>query len=150
MKVSRQKKIQEIIESRQIETQSELALELKKQGFQVTQATISRDIKELGLIKIPTGPNSSKYSMPIRVAPGNMVERMKRMFRDNVIRVDFSENLIVIRTLPGSAQAVASCIDHMEWEEILGTVAGDDTILLIIKPKEAVTEMIEKLEKLMK
>lgn len=149
MKVARQRRIKQIIENQVIETQSELAEELRKQGFQVTQATISRDIKELGLIKVPEGANSSKYSMPIKVPSGNMSERIKRMFRDNVTELDFSENLVLIRTMPGSAMAVASCIDHLGWNEVLGSVAGDDTILVIIKPKEAVPDLMKKFEELM-
>lgn len=144
MKVARQRRIQQIIETKTIETQSELAGELKKQGFQVTQATISRDIKELGLIKVPVGATSSKYSMPAKVPTGNMSERVKRVFRDNVTELDFSENLILIRTLPGSAMAVASCIDQIGWTEILGCVAGDDTILVIVKIKEAVPSLMKK------
>lgn len=144
MKAKRQRKIQEIIDDKVIETQIELAEELYKQGFRVTQATISRDIKELGLIKIPTGSGSSRYSMPDHVPVANIFERMKRMFRENVLHFDYSENILVIRTLPGSAQAVASCIDHIDWKEIIGSVAGDDTILVVIKPKDIVSEVMDK------
>lgn len=149
MKIRRQKKLKEIIESMEIETQVELAEQLREQGFEVTQATISRDIKELGLVKVPTGPNTSRYSLSARMPIGNAYERIKRMFRDNVISLDFSENLILIRSLPGTAQAVASCIDNIEWKEILGSVAGDDTIMVIVKPKEAVPSLMKKFEDLM-
>ncbi|MGI6713012.1 MAG: arginine repressor [Bacillota bacterium] len=144
MKAKRQRKIQEIIDDKVIETQIELAEELYKQGFRVTQATISRDIKELGLIKVPTGSGSSRYSMPSHVQVANIFERMKRMFRENVLHFDYSENILVIRTLPGSAQAVASCIDHIDWKEIIGSVAGDDTILVVIKPKDTASEVMNK------
>lgn len=149
MKSARQRKIQEIIENQNIETQSELTDILRKEGFEVTQATVSRDIKELGLIKIPTGFNSGKYSVPGKVTMVNLHERAKRLFRDNVTNLDFSENLIVIRTLPGAAQAVASCVDHLDCKEIIGTVAGDDTIIIIIKPKEMLSAVMNKMEDLM-
>jgi transcriptional regulator of arginine metabolism len=149
MKNARQKKIKQIIDTKIIHTQAELARELHQQGFKVTQATVSRDIKELGLIKVPVGNDSSKYSMPSRVAPINMVKRVEKMFHDNVTNIDFSENLIVIRTVPGAAMVVASGIDYLGWKEILGSVAGDDTILVIAKPKEAVPDLIEKFSKFM-
>lgn len=149
MKASRQRKIQEIIESQKIETQSELTEILKKLGFEVTQATVSRDIKELGLIKVPTGFNSAKYSMPGKIPLVNLQERTKRLFRDSITNMDSSENLIVIRTLPGAAQAVASCLDHLNCKEIIGTVAGDDTIIIVIKPKEMLNRVMENLEELM-
>ncbi|MGI6066700.1 MAG: arginine repressor [Bacillota bacterium] len=149
MKNARQKKVKQIIESMVIRTQSELAEELHRQGFHVTQATVSRDIKELGLIKVPVGKNSSKYSMPQSVTPGNITERVKRMFRDNVNNIDFSENLILIRTIPGAAMVVASAIDYLGWKEILGSVAGDDTILVIAKPKEAVPDLMQKFSRFM-
>jgi len=149
MKIRRQKKIQEIIEFHNIETQAELAEALNKLGFKVTQATVSRDIKELGLIKVPLGPNKSKYSMPRHIPFGNVYERMKRMFRDNVTRLDYSENLIMIRTLPGTAQGVASCIDHIDWTEIMGCVAGDDTIFIVVKPKEVAARVLKRFEELM-
>jgi transcriptional regulator of arginine metabolism len=122
---------------------------LREQGFNVTQATVSRDIKELGLIKIPTGFNSGKYSKPGEVPLVNLHERTKRLFRDNVTGMDFSENLIIIRTLPGAAQAIASCIDHLDWKEIIGTVAGDDTIFCVVKPKDMIEAVMERFEKLM-
>ena len=149
MKAPRQRKIQEIIENQKIETQSELTETLKKLGFEVTQATVSRDIKELGLIKIPTGFNSAKYSMPGNLPFVNLHERTKRLFRDSIANMDFSENLIILRTLPGAAPAVASCLDHLNCKEIIGTVAGDDTILIVIKPKEMLSAVMKKLEELM-
>ncbi len=150
MKSARQRKIQEIIETQHIETQAALTEALREQGFNVTQATVSRDIKELGLIKIPSGFNSGKYSKPGEVPLVNLHERTKRLFRDNVTSLDDSENLIIIHTLPGAAQAVASCIDHMDCKEIIGTVAGDDTIICVIKPKEMLTSVKERFNDLMR
>lgn len=148
-KNSRQKMIQKIIEKEEISTQFELAERLKKQGFNVTQATVSRDIKEIGLIKIPIEGNLSKYSMPVNISVGNIAERMRRMFMDNAVSVNSAENIIIIKTLPGTAQGLAACLDQSSWPEIIGTIAGDDTILLIIKEKNLVEGLIQKFDSLL-
>ncbi|WP_227766032.1 arginine repressor [Zhaonella formicivorans] len=149
MKAGRQRKILEIISQQAIETQEELANALRAKGYDVTQATVSRDIKEMGLVKIPTGENTYRYALPQENKLGNIYSRLERMFRDAVTSIDYSENLILIRTLPGTAHAVASCIDHIEWKEIIGTVAGDDTILVIVKPKKAVANVLQEFNKLL-
>lgn len=143
-KVKRQQLILSIIAEKSIETQLQLTQELRARGLKVTQATVSRDIKELGLIKVPSGENSYRYAPPPEERRLNPYVRLQRLFQDSVTKVDFSENLILIRTLPGTAHAVASCIDQIEWKEIIGTVAGDDTILVIVKPKEAVPEIFNR------
>jgi transcriptional regulator of arginine metabolism len=138
-----------LVQDEDIHTQDELASRLEEEGIEVTQATVSRDIKQLGLIKIPLDNGGYKYSLPLQQKDNiNINSRMKRMFEDSVSRIDYSENLVVINTLPGTAQAVASLIDNTEWKNVLGTIAGDDTILLIIKPKSAVTSVIERLKSL--
>ncbi len=148
MKNSRHKVIREIIEAQNVETQFQLTDELRKYGFSVTQATISRDIKELGLIKVATGANSFKYSFPSGMVVGNNFDRACRIFRDNVLKVLSNESMIVVRTLPGMAQGVAGCLDGLSWKELFGTVAGDDTILLIIRTKEEVPVVTERLQSL--
>lgn len=148
-KASRQKMIQKIIEKDEIGTQFELAERLKQHGFNVTQATVSRDIKEIGLIKIPVEGNLSKYSMPVNISVGNIAERMRRMFIDNAVSIDSAENLVVIKTLPGTAQGLAACLDQCGWQEIVGCIAGDDTILIIIKEKTLVGGIIARFEALM-
>lgn len=142
-------KILEIIKRDEIETQEELAAELKKEGIEVTQATISRDIKELRLIKVPVGDQKYKYALPYDKTTGNFIEVMSKMFRDFVVSMDYTECFIVLKSLPGTAPAVASSIDGANWPEIIGTVAGDDNILIIIKPKEKVEEFLERFRKLM-
>lgn len=144
MKASRQRKILEIISKQAITTQEDLASALKKSGFKVTQATVSRDIKELGLIKIPSDKNLSYYSPGIERPVLRSEDLLKRLFRDSVVSLDSSENLIVIKTHPGGAQAVASAIDQSGWQEIIGTVGGDDTILVIVKPKRATAGVLER------
>lgn len=148
-KASRQKMIQKIIEKDEIGTQFELAERLKQHGFNVTQATVSRDIKEIGLIKIPVEGNLSKYSMPVNISVGNIAERMRRMFIDNAVSIDSAENLVVIKTLPGTAQGLAACLDQCGWQEIVGCIAGDDTILIVIKEKTLVGGIITRFEALM-
>ncbi|MDA8235220.1 MAG: arginine repressor [Clostridia bacterium] len=144
MKAKRHRLILELIEYKSIETQEELAEELARQGMEVTQATVSRDIKELGLVKIPAGGDVYRYAAAPEPKVTVTRDRIRRFFRDAVVNIDHSENLIVIKTLPGSAQGVASTIDTSGWPEVLGTVAGDDTILVVIKPKEMVETTIAK------
>lgn len=148
MKARRQHKILEIIQQELIETQEDLAVSLRKCGFEVTQATVSRDIKELGLIKIPYENNLFKYAYPGEQTTQSMKDRLKRYFRDSVVSLAISENLIVIKTHPGGAQGVASAIDQIGWREIIGTVGGDDTILVVVKPKQVAETVMKRFEDL--
>lgn len=148
MKARRQCKILEIILDETVETQEDLAAALRKNGFEVTQATVSRDIKELGLIKSPYEKNLFRYAIPGERPVPHSDERLKRLLRDSVVVLDYSENLIIIKTHPGEAQAVASAIDHAGWKEIIGTVGGDDTIMVVIKPKRATVEVLKRFDDL--
>lgn len=149
MKARRQMKIQEIITKEIIHTQEDLAEKLHQAGFDVTQATVSRDIKEMGLIKVPSADDEYRYAIPTEVHPANLQDRLKRLLRETVVSMNDTESLIVIRTIPGNAHPLASVIDNSNWEEIIGTVAGDDTILLVIKPKEAVPMVSKRLTALL-
>jgi transcriptional regulator of arginine metabolism len=149
MKARRQMKVQEIINKEIVRTQEELADKLHLAGFDVTQATVSRDIKEMGLIKIPTADDDYRYAIPTEVHPANLQDRLKRLLRETVISINDTESLIVIRTIPGNAHALAAVMDNTNWEEVIGTVAGDDTILLVIKPKEAVSAVLERMTTLL-
>lgn len=149
MKARRQIKIQEIITKEAIHTQEELAEHLREAGYDVTQATVSRDIKEMGLIKVPTPDDDYRYAIPGSAQTINSLERLKRRMQETVVNVDDSENLIVIRTISGNAQALADLIDKGNWKEIIGTVAGDDTILLVIKPLSAVAEVRKRITDIM-
>ncbi|WP_347487557.1 arginine repressor [Desulfoscipio sp. XC116] len=144
MKTWRHKKILELIKEKEISTQEDLVAVLQNAGFLVTQATVSRDIKELGLIKVPGNSGISRYTVPGEPMNPRNEDRMKRLFRDSVVSLDYSENLIIIKTLPGEAQGVASTIDNASWPEVIGTVAGDDTILIVIKPKKMTHAIIKK------
>ncbi|NGZ74178.1 transcriptional regulator AhrC/ArgR [Saccharibacillus alkalitolerans] len=135
MKGQRHIKIREIISNRDIETQDELVAALRTAGFQVTQATVSRDIKELLLIKVPLDDGRYKYSMPTDQRY-NPVQKFKRALVDNFVHIDHSGNLVVMKCLPGTANSIAALLDNMEWPEIMGTISGDDTILLICREPE--------------
>lgn len=148
MKVRRHRKILELIAAHEVGTQEELAERLRESGFEVTQATVSRDIKEMRLVKVPTGVHTYRYAAPGEPQTMNLEERLGRVFRDVVTSLDYSENLILVRTLPGNAMSLASIIDGSKWPEIIGTVGGDDTILIIVKPKDAVEAVIQRFESL--
>ena len=143
MKSVRHAVIKKIIEQEVVETQEDLAEALREQRIKVTQATVSRDIKELMLIKVPTGDGRYRYASPMQNALLFTEERMQRLFQDTVTACDYSENIIVVKTLPGGANTVASALDH-------GTVAGDDNIFVIIKPKEATEKIMHRLESYLK
>lgn len=148
MKARRQMKILEIIRDEVIETQEELARRLANEGMNVTQATISRDIKELSLIKIPTGDGRYKYALPDDQYSASASERMKRVLSDYCVGFDYSENLVLVKTLSGMAPGVGEAIDALRWKEIVGTVAGDNTVLVVVRPKEAVHYVVERLRNL--
>ncbi|MFZ3130899.1 MAG: arginine repressor [Desulfosporosinus sp.] len=149
MKARRQMKVQEIITKEIIRTQEDLADKLHLSGFNVTQATVSRDIKEMGLIKVPCADDEYRYAVPKEVQPPNLQDRLKRVLRETVVSINDTESLVVIRTIPGNAHALAAVLDNSNWEEIIGTVAGDDTILLVIKPKESVSGVLERITTLL-
>ena len=125
-------KIREIIAKNEVETQDELVQSLRDLGFKVTQATISRDIKELHLVKVPLPDGRYKYSLPADQR-FNPLQKLKRLLIDSFIKIDSSSHLIVMKTLPGNANAVGALIDHLDWSEIMGTICGDDTILIICR-----------------
>lgn len=138
MKMTRHAKIKEIIDKNKIETQEDLAAALRSEGIEVTQATVSRDIKELMLVKVPDANGHYHYEYPkehnMLLTPG----RLERTFQDSIVSVKSTDNMVVVRTLPGTAQAVAYAIDYMKWPEILGTIAGDDTVFIAVANKEGI------------
>lgn len=145
MKALRHATIREIVENNIIETQEDLAEALSQREIKVTQATVSRDIKELMLIKVPADEGRYRYAFPVENNIAFLQPRMERIFQDSVVGMDYSGNIIVIKTLPGTAQAVAAAIDNTKWPDIIGTVAGDDNILVVVKPIDAVSKVLVKL-----
>lgn len=150
MKRYRYNKIKEIVQSQSIETQEELANALLAEGIEVTQATVSRDIKELMLIKIPTGDGHYRYALSPEENVVLSRSRINRLFQESIIRVDSVLNQVVLHTIPGSASAVAFSVDHAKWPEVIGTLAGDDTILLICRSVEDVDGVLKRVSDLMK
>ncbi|MEK5441906.1 MULTISPECIES: transcriptional regulator AhrC/ArgR [Fredinandcohnia] len=128
-------KIREIITSNDIETQDEIVDILKSEGYNITQATVSRDIKELHLVKVPMIDGRYKYSLPADQR-FNPLQKLKRSLMDAFVKIDSAGHMLVMKTLPGNANAIGALIDHLDWEEILGTICGDDTILIICKTPE--------------
>lgn len=148
MKITRHAKILEIITQKDIETQEDLVAELRKEGMDVTQATISRDIKELKLIKVLSSNGGYKYGTISR-NENFLSEKLVKIFVQTVINVDYVNNMIIIKTLSGSAAAAAEAIDSLGWDGIMGTIAGDNNILLIARSNEKAQELVLKLKKLL-
>ena len=147
-KIKRQNKIISLIQEYEVGTQDELARLLSENGFTVTQATVSRDIKELQLVKIPSGSGSYRYALPDESSYAQRKERIMRLFRECVISYDSSENIVVLNTLPATASGVAEAIDTLEAEEVIGTMAGERIVFVVIKPREAVGQFLERLRNL--
>ncbi len=131
MKEARHQAILRIVRELDVKTQEQLADELRRAGFVVTQATVSRDIRELGLVKVAAKQGEYRYSVPPDVSPADAFGRVQRTFREYVTNVAYSANLLVIKTLPGSAQVVAAALDALHLEGVVGTVAGDDAVLVV-------------------
>lgn len=146
MKMTRHAKIKEIIDNHKIETQEDLAAALRSEGIDVTQATVSRDIKELMLVKVPDANGHYHYAYPKDHGMLLTVERLERTFHDSIVSVRSSDCMVVIRTMPGTAQSVAFALDYMKWPEILGTIAGDDTVFIALENKEGVLSLLKRLK----
>ena len=149
MKTVRQVAILDIIEKNDIETQEELADALRMRSIQVTQATVSRDIKELRLLKVLTPSGSYKYATADKAENG-LTERFIRMLAESVLSVADSGNMIVVKTLSGSAAVAAEAIDSFHWPEVLGTIAGDNTIFMVIRSEEDVRCVVDRIQDMMK
>ncbi|MBR3742146.1 MAG: arginine repressor [Clostridia bacterium] len=149
MKNARQTAILSIIEQYDVETQEELAGRLKDMGIVVTQATVSRDIKELRLLKVLSGSGGYKYATADKAEHG-LSERFVRMFRDSVLSINFAGNIVVVKTLAGSANAAAEAIDSMHLPEILGTMAGDNTILVIVQNETEAAQAVKRFQDMLK
>lgn len=147
MKSKRQNKILEIIENNEVETQEELVSHLNEAGYKVTQATISRDIKELHLIKAQSSSGAYKYAVN-KKSRGNDMDIMMRIFRDTVLSIETAMNLVVIKTLSGSANAAAEVVDNLHYNGVIGTLAGDNTIFVATSSEQTAEELVERLSKM--
>ncbi|WP_238900287.1 arginine repressor [Clostridium sp. YIM B02500] len=148
MKSKRHTKILEIIGSREIETQEELADALKKEGFDVTQATVSRDIKNLKLIKMQSANGKSKYAVSTGEQK-NIIDRLSNILANTVLSVENVDKMVVIKTITGSAPITAEAIDNLESADIAGTVAGDNTIFILVRSLESAEDLVDKIRKRM-
>lgn len=148
MKIKRQQKILELIEQYKINTQEELISRLREAGHMTTQATVSRDIRELKLVKAMTADGVYKYVHPSKREAST--HRFSSALAESVLRIDSVGNIIVIHTYPGMAQPVASCIDSIGNTDVLGCVGGDDTVIVVIRVAERATEMCNKIEHTLK
>ena len=150
MKSQRQAKIMEIISSRNVETQEQLLEALQKEGFHGTQATISRDIKELRIIKELTNLGTYRYTTSTNEVSGSFTSKLNTIFKECVISSEYAQNIIVIRTLPGLASAAGSAIDAMNLHIVVGTLAGDDTVMVVMRDSNAAAAFCGEIKNLIK
>ena len=148
MKKRRHEKILQIISNNTVDTQEELLRLMRDEGFDVTQATVSRDIKELRLVKTQTGNGKYRYTAP-KDGSRDMSSRFFSLFSENTISVQSACNIVVIKSLTGMAQAVCAAMDSLHWEGIVGTLAGDDTIFVVTQDEECARRFSEELRRMM-
>jgi len=149
MKYSRQAKILELIEKYEIETQEELCEKLREFGLDVTQATISRDIKELKLVKVTGSNGRQKYAL-MQELENPFSEKLLAVFSNGFVSADYANNIVVIKTLPGMAQAVASAVDSLKLSEVLGTIAGDDTLMIVTRTEKHAEDLVARFSRMIK
>lgn len=149
MKSQRQAKILEIISNKNVETQEQLLAELQDAGFRGTQATVSRDIKELRIVKELTSLGTYRYTTSSNELSGTFSARLNTIFRECVVSFDYAQNLVVIRTLPGLANAAASAVDAMNMSSVLGSLAGDDTVMIVMRDMNAAASFCGEIKSLL-
>ena len=147
MKVNRHAKIVELVSKYDIETQEDLADRLREEGFQITQATISRDIRDLKLTKVQSDKGRQKYVV-MKATENVLREKYIRIMKDGFVSMDMAMNILVVKTVSGMAMAVAAAIDEMHWKEIVGCIAGDDTVMCAVRTIEDTVVVMDKIRKL--
>jgi len=147
MKKDRHQRIKEIISTRDVETQEELAEALRSEGFAVTQATVSRDIRELKLSKLPAGDGRQKY-VSIKHGEAPLGDRYVRVLREGYHSMDMAQNILVMKTVSGMAMAVAAAIDSLKLPEVVGSIAGDDTIMIAVRTVEDTRRLMERIREM--
>ena len=150
MKNNRQEKILAIIEAEPIETQEQLLSKLQEQGIESTQATISRDIKQLHLVKEPYGGGRYRYAVSAQKTKLNFADRLQIILRESIVDVDYAQSIVVLKTLPGLANAAASAFDGMDMPSKVGTLAGDDTVMIIMRSNESAKELCREISTMRK
>ena len=149
MKSNRHQKIVELVDKYEIETQEELADRLRQEGFQVTQATVSRDIRALKLSKVSCGKGRQKYVV-LKQEENHLSAKYIRVLKDGFVSMDKAQNILVIKTVSGMAMAVAAAIDAMKMEEVVGSIAGDDTIMAAVRTNEDTQSVMNKIAEMLK
>ena len=149
MKNSRQSKILEIISTENIETQEQLLERLQAQGITSTQATISRDIKQMHLIKEPIGRGVYKYTVSGNRVKLNFAEKLRTIFRESITGIDHAQNIVVLKTMPGLASAACAALDNMGYNMLVGSLAGDDTAFLVMRDTESAAEFCEEIKEML-
>ena len=150
MKNNRQAMILEIISQENIETQEQLLSRLQERGINSTQATISRDIKQMHLIKQPAGQGVYKYAVSDNRSRLNFAEKLRTIFRESIVGADYAQNMVVIKTMSGLANAAAAALDSMNIPYLVGTLAGDDTALLVMRDTESARSFCEEIHEMLK
>ena len=149
MKFKRQAAILDIISNNEIKTQEELSAHLRERGYNATQATISRDIKELHLVKEPVGNGTYRYTQAAGKQRQNIAGRLRNIFREGVTSFDVAQNIVVIKTMPGLASAAAAALDGMEIDGFVGSLAGDDTAILIMRTNDAASRFCSEIHEML-
>ncbi len=134
-----------IINERPIKTQQELVEALREAGMDVTQATVSRDIKELGLVKVPAEDGGYQYRESSQFNRSEINRQLVRTLETSVVGMDFSGPILVVHTLPATAQTVAEALDALNWNDVIGTLAGERTVLVVVKPPERIADVMERI-----
>jgi len=150
MKNERQEQILDIIAHESIETQEQLIARLALRGIFSTQATISRDIKQLHLIKEPAGAGRYRYAVSAQKMKLNFADRLQTILRESIVGVDYAQNIVVLKTMPGLAGAAGAAFDGMEIADMVGSLAGDDTVMIIMRDTDAAAEFCREIEKMRK
>ncbi len=149
LKVERRAFILDLISKKEIETQEEILKHLKQNGYQVTQATVSRDINQLKLVKIQNGKGGYKYSVGISKAVDDDVNRYRSIFSKTVLGIDFANNLVVVKCYVGMANAACAALDTMKHDGVVGTLSGDDTILIVMRTEQAASDLVKVLQEVL-
>ena len=148
MKTSRHAKILELIQKNDIETQEELSAHLEQEGYHVTQATVSREIRELKLTKVSLNNGKQKY-VALNETSEDMTKKYTRVFKEGFVSMDMAQNILIVKTVSGMAMAVAAALDHMDCHEIVGSIAGDDTIMCAVRTVDDTISLMARLRKVL-
>ncbi len=150
MKNDRQNQLLQIIAEEDIETQEQLLERLQARGIKSTQATISRDIKQLHLIKEPAGQGRYRYAVSAHRTKLNFADRLRTIFRESLLSADYANNIAVIKTMPGLAQGAASALDGMHINDMVGSLAGDDTVIIVMRDMESAREFCDEIREMLR